>query len=343
MSVLGEIIHMTHNSGKTTLAGRRSLAPANWQRRSVTVVRRVLGEAAEAPSASLVKLPGRGVTRVWECAGPRGAETLVLIHGVAVTAELNWGKVLAPLGRHFRVVAADLRGHGDGINLGCRFRLEDCADDVAALAQALGLRRFAAVGYSMGGMVAQLLYRRHPSLLSGLVLCSTAGNVRETPAEKLAALALPATAAALRWNPVLQLVSAEALGMALLGHIDDPATAGWARAQLSRTSLAAAVSAVQAVCEFSSDGWISQIDVPAAVVVTTGDRIVPASRQLKLARVIPGASVHQVDADHGVCINAPQLFAPALLEACWSVAPGRGGRGPLATLHQSDRLSSPLR
>jgi len=304
------------------------------------VVRRVPGEA-EAPSTRLAEVPGRGVTRVWECAGPRGAETLVLIHGVAVTAELNWGKVLVPLARHFRVVAADLRGHGDGISAGYRFRLEDCADDVAALAQALGVRRFTAVGYSMGGMVAQLLHRRHPSLVSGLVLCSTAGNVRESPAEKLAALALPGAAAALRWNPLLQLMSAEAFGMALLGHFDDPATARWARAQLSRTSLAAAVSAVQAVCEFSSDGWISGVDVPAAVVVTTRDRIVPASRQLRLARAIPGASVHEVRADHGVCINAPQLFAPALLEACWSVAPGRGGRGPLATLPNSRRPALP--
>jgi 3-oxoadipate enol-lactonase len=287
------------------------------------VTRRLLAEAAESPLPRLVELPGRGVTRVWECAGPRGAETLVLIHGVAVTAELNWGKVLVPLGRHFRVVAADLRGHGDGINAGWRFRLEDCADDVAALAQAFGIRRFVAAGYSMGGMIAQLLYRRHRSLLSGLVLCSTAGNVRESPMERLTALTLPAAAAALQWNPFLQLMSAEAFGMTLLGRLDDPATARWARAQLSRTTLAAAVSAVQAVCEFSSDGWIGEVDVPAAVVVTTRDRIVPASRQLRLAAAIPGASVHKVAADHGACISAPQLFTPALLEACWSVAPGR--------------------
>ena len=123
-------------------------------------MRRVLGEAA-TPLTSLVELPGRGATRVWECPGPRRAETLMLIHGVAVTAELNWGKVLAPLARYFRVIAADLRGHGDGIRVGSRFRLEDCADDVAALAAVLGIRKFVAVGYSMGGMVAQLLARRH--------------------------------------------------------------------------------------------------------------------------------------------------------------------------------------
>ena len=71
------------------------------------------------------------------------------------------------------------------------------------------------------------------------------------------------------------MASAELLGMALLGPVDDPATASWARAQLRRTSLATAISASRAVCEFSSDGWIGQVDVPTAVVVTTRDRVVP--------------------------------------------------------------------
>ena len=284
----------------------------------------MLTEAA-VPLTRLVKIPGRGTTRVWECPGPPGAETVVLIHGVACTAELNWRMVFAPLARDFRVVAADLRGHGDGIALRSRFRLEDCADDFAALAGVLGIGRFTAVGYSMGGMVAQLLYRRHPALVSGLVLCSTAGSVRGSRAEQLAALAMPAMAATLRWNPMLQLMGAEYFGTALLGRMDDPATGRWVRAQLHRTSLATAVSAMQAVSEFSSDSWISQVDVPTAVVITDQDSVVPASRQLELARAIPGASVHHVAADHGACVNAPHLFTPALLEACWSAAPGRGG------------------
>ena len=187
------------------------------------MVRQVLGEAAEAPSTRLVELPGRGVTRVWECAGPRGAETLVLIHGVAVTAELNWGKVLVPLARALpcrgrrparprRRDQHRLRGSGwrTAPTTSPRWRRPSVS------------RRFVAVGYSMGGMVAQLLYRRHASLLAGLVLCSTAGSVQESPMERLTALTLPAAAAALRWNPVLQLMSAEELGMALLGHADDP-------------------------------------------------------------------------------------------------------------------------
>jgi 3-oxoadipate enol-lactonase len=283
------------------------------------------------PVTRLIELPGRGVTRVWECAGPPGAETLILIHGVTVTAELNWAKVLVPLSRDFRVLAMDLRGHGDGIGVGSRFRLEDCADDVAALARVLGIAKFVAVGYSMGGMVAQLVYRRHAPMLSGLVLCATARNVLGSPAEKLAALALPAAAAAaVWWNPLLQPFSAEILGMALLGPVDDPATAAWARAQLRRTPLGTAISAIQAVCEFTSHSWIGQVDIPAAVVVTAADRVVPPGRQRKLARAIPGASVYELDADHAVCITAPQQFAQVLLQACWSVAADRRAQPPSA-------------
>src|ERR1022692_2941825 len=130
---------------------RQSPALADWHRERVAVMRQMPGEAV-TPLTRLVELPGRGTTRVWECAGPQGAETLVLIHGVTFTAELNWGRLFAPLAQHFRVVAADLPGHGDGIRVGSRFRLEDCADDVATLAGVLGVAKFVAVGYSMGGM-----------------------------------------------------------------------------------------------------------------------------------------------------------------------------------------------
>jgi pimeloyl-ACP methyl ester carboxylesterase len=288
------------------------------------VVRQLPGEPP-APRTRLVELPGRGITRIWECAGPPGAPVFMLIHGVTFTAELNWGKTFAELGRHFGVVAMDLRGHGDGIPARGRFRLEDCADDIAALAEVLGVGRFTAVGYSMGGMVAQLLSQRHAPVLSGLVLCATARNVLGSPAEKLAALALPAAAAAIQLNPFLQPMSAELFGMALLGPVDDPATARQARAQLRRTSLGTAISAVQAVCEFTSHSWIGQVSVPTAVLVTTRDRVVPVSRQLRLAQAIPGATVHEVAADHAACVTSPAVFTAALLQACWSVTAAEPG------------------
>jgi pimeloyl-ACP methyl ester carboxylesterase len=56
-----------------------------------------------------------------------------------------------------RAVAFDLRGHGAGLPLRRRFSIEECADDVRIVADALGLPPFIAVGYSLGGLVAQAL------------------------------------------------------------------------------------------------------------------------------------------------------------------------------------------
>jgi predicted alpha/beta hydrolase family esterase len=60
-------------------------------------------------------------------------------------------------------------------------------------------------------------------------------------------------------------------------------------------------------------------EVPAAVVVTRYDRIVPAWRQLELARSLPGASVHSVEGNH-LAFSRYDVFVPVLLDACQTVA-----------------------
>lgn len=269
---------------------------------------------------SAVDLPGRGTAAVWQCAGPPGAETLILLHGATMTAELSWFRVLERLGRTYRVVAPDLRGHGDGIALrGKQFRLDDAVDDIAALADALGIGRFTAVGYSMGGMAAQLLWRRHPALVSGLVLCATARNVQGSWLEKLTSVYLPAMTTALHLNPFSRVVTAECLDGTLLGRIHDDSTRAWARAQLSRTSLHAAMSAVESAIAFTSHEWIGEVDVPTAVVITTADQVVPLSRQQRLARAIPHAEVFDLAGDHTIFLNDPALFSAVLLAATAAV------------------------
>jgi pimeloyl-ACP methyl ester carboxylesterase len=281
-------------------------------------------------TSSLVELPGRGATRVWEHPGPPGAPTLMLVHGVTLTAALNWSGVLEPLGAKFRVIAMDLCGHGESFGPSGRFSLEECADDLAALARVRGVDEVVAVGYSMGGLIAQLLYHRHRSLVTGLVLCGTARNFRGSRFERMTALMWPAIMATMRWNPLYQAVGAEYLGASLIGHFPDPHTRSWARAQMHRTSLATALSAFRAVSDFTSHDWAAGINVPTAVIVPTRDQVVHPSRQLKLAAAIPGAAVYELDGNHGAFLNAPGTLAGILLTACaWVSAQGSRKRaGP---------------
>ena len=51
------------------------------------------------PPIRVVSLAGRGTTAVREWPGPPGAPTVVLVHGVTLTADLNWFGVLPVLGR----------------------------------------------------------------------------------------------------------------------------------------------------------------------------------------------------------------------------------------------------
>src|SRR5215468_296544 len=167
------------------------------------------------PFGRKVVLPGRGTTFVREAGSAAAPSTVLLIHGWLASAGLNWAPVFAPLGKHFRVIAADLRGHGRGIRTQRRFRLEDCADDLAALVDDLGCGPVIAVGYSMGGLIAQLLWRRHPGLVAGLVLCSTTHTFVPGPRQRIAysamlrygASTVRASRMATRWYRALRAVT----------------------------------------------------------------------------------------------------------------------------------------
>lgn len=271
------------------------------------------------PPGRRLKLGGRGTTFIREAEGPPGAPTLMLLHGLGVSADLNWFRCYDALGRHYRVVAMDHRGHGRGIRSSRPFRLADCADDVAAVADELGIDRFVPVGYSMGGPITQLVWRRHPDRVAGLVLCATSRSFTPRRAsDRLLLTSLLGLSAAARVTPPQ--IRGQLMSRVLRGRLQSTPLGRWAAREVQRGDQAAILQAAWAVGSFDSRRWITDVDVPAAVVVTVHDQLVPAWRQLKLANAIPGATVHRVMADHGACVLAPQVFVPGLLDACASVS-----------------------
>jgi pimeloyl-ACP methyl ester carboxylesterase len=260
-------------------------------------------------------VPGHGKAVVVEHAGPEGAPVLMLLHGLGATAALNWGRCFGPLSQHFRVLSLDHRGHGRGLRTR-RFRLEQCADDAVAAAAAIGVKRFIAVGYSMGGPIAALTWRRHPEAVSGLVFCATARHFARRGVARFARATLPIAAAAVRMAP--SLAHQEATHR-MLQSIEHPDLREYVRDELLGHDPATVIQAAQAVSAFSAHDWIGEVSVPTSVVVTTLDDLVPASRQQKLAASIPGAQAFEVAAGHDACVTSPD-FVPKLLEACRSVA-----------------------
>lgn len=273
-------------------------------------------DAPPLPPGRQLELPGRGTTFVRET-GPTGGPAVLLLHGLTASNDVNWFGAYGPLAdAGFRVVAVDHRGHGRGLRSAAPFTLVDCADDAAAALRVLGVERAVVAGYSMGGPISLLLWRRHPGLVGGLVLCATVAAFGSGRANRLVLGTGAALAAAGRLAPwAFDAVA----GRAMARRNQRRNIGGWIASELERGSWPAILEGLGELARFDGRPWLADVGVPAAVVVTDRDVLVPPAAQLAMAARIPDATVHHVDGDHVVCVTDPARFAAALVAACDSV------------------------
>ncbi len=151
-----------------------------------------------APSGAWVQ--GRqGRLRVDD--GGRGGLPVLSVHGnsgnrTQWAAQLEHLRARGPGGRQglpprptTRAAALDLRGMGESETAGnADYSVEGFAEDVAAVADALGLQRFVLVGHSYGGAVVAAYAGKHPDRVGGLVFADVAGDIRNPPAGQAEAL-----------------------------------------------------------------------------------------------------------------------------------------------------------
>lgn len=104
----------------------------------------------------------------WPSTGP----PLLLLHAMTQAWDA-WLPVIPALVKHFSVVAADLRGHGQSDHPAAGYHLSDYAADAVALTDALGWRRPAVIGHSLGGSVARVAEARHPGWARRIVIEDT--------------------------------------------------------------------------------------------------------------------------------------------------------------------------
>lgn len=272
----------------------------------------------EIPPGRLVELPGRGTTYLTDVPGPPGAPTLVLLHAVGCTGMLTWFTTVPEMARRYRVVVFDQRWHGRGITPEA-FSLRDCADDVAAVLDLLGIDRAIVAGYSMGSIIAQRVWRQHPDRVAGLVLCATTARFRSTVPERLFHQGMETAMVLARQLSFARTVVNAARSTARAVDLTPGDLHEWALREFRSTSPWAVGQAVAALGRHHSHPWLHAIDVPTAVVVTTRDRVIPAHRQRDLARTVPGSTLHEVPAGHASVVLQTDTFRPGFVDAVRSV------------------------
>ncbi len=104
---------------------------------------------------------------------------IVCFHSTPASAQF-YRPQLTHFGGAYRVIAVDLRGHGDSEKPRGPYHVAEFLDDYVEIFRMLELRDFVLVGCSVGGIVAQLYALEHGASLRGLVLigapCSRRGR-----------------------------------------------------------------------------------------------------------------------------------------------------------------------
>ena len=97
---------------------------------------------------------------------------LLLVHGYPLDRTM-WQPQLEALAAHRRVIAVDLRGHGESVAGEAPASMDRFAEDLVGLLAILGIPDVVFCGLSMGGHVAFAFLRRHVGRLRALVLADT--------------------------------------------------------------------------------------------------------------------------------------------------------------------------
>ena len=242
-----------------------------------------------------------------ELHGDRG-DAVVLVHGY--TGDLgDWRHQVADLACDHRVLAMDHRGHGRSGAPRDRasYTIERMADDVLAVADAVGFERFHLVGHSMGGMVAQELALRIPERLLSLVLEDTMHEFAVARIEAVRKI----------FDARLRL--AEERGMAAVAALPSPPPPPHQpaervveeRARLASMAVDGFAGAWRALCEWPGTADRAHaIRTPTLVVYGELDAVIAAGAKW-LAEHVPGAVAEVIP----VAGHSPQFERPALFNA----------------------------
>ncbi|CAK4838211.1 unnamed protein product [Aphanomyces euteiches] len=113
-----------------------------------------------------------GIVLAYEDQG--NGEPLVLLHGLCGSSEY-WDKVLPQLSEQYRVIAVDLRGHGQSGVSDEPYPMELMAHDIAELLEKLHIPQAILFGHSLGGYVTLAFAEQYPEKLHAFSLVHSSG------------------------------------------------------------------------------------------------------------------------------------------------------------------------
>jgi len=240
-----------------------------------------------------------------------GPEVVLLAHNL-MAQRGSFAAVAGALARRVRVLAIDLRGHGESVPSPRAFTVADLADDMLAVLDVEGVERAVIVGTSLGASAAVMLASQHPARVRGLVLLS-ATPYAATSIDRLRFAALAGVLRGLGPAPVMSAIVGQLLGASYRrqpGAV--AAVTRWIRAT-PRRDLARAVLAWAGRPALA--GRLGSIRAPTTVIVGAEDSACPRGFMAALAAELGGAPLRVIaGAGHTVQMEQPAAVTEVIEE-----------------------------
>src|SRR6266540_1468588 len=256
-----------------------------------------------------MKIKANGISINYQVDGLDGAPWLVLSNSLATNLAM-WDDQVRELGRAFRVLRYDQRGHGTTEAPAGRYTFELLIADALALMDALAIRKAHFAGLSMGGATALGLAQQHPDRLDRVIVCDSPCQSTPTSSQQweeriviaqkqgMEALVEPTMT---RWFPP-EVMKANPL------HLDK------VRQMIRATPVNGFIGCAAALANHNYAAAVASVKRPVLFMVGEKDGVAPPAMR-KLNEALPGSRyVELAGAGHISNLDQPQAFTRAIEE-----------------------------
>jgi pimeloyl-ACP methyl ester carboxylesterase len=232
---------------------------------------------------------------------------LLLIHGFPFNLEL-WRPQIEDLSTIARVIALDIRGHGQTPPTDSPYTMDMFANDCTGVLEALKVEQRAVVcGLSMGGYISFALLRRYPDKIGGLILAATRSGADSEEGKTNRDKAIHEVEKCGTQSVIESMLP---IIMAPQTYTKRPELVSQVSTIMEGTSRLGMISALQAMkTRPDSSTTLTQIEVPTLIIQGANDQIIPVSEAEAMHAAITNSQLEIIpDAGHLPNLEQSQQF-----------------------------------
>lgn len=236
-------------------------------------------------------------------------EPLLLLHGLGSDGR-SWEYQIEPFAKHFRVIVADVRGHGRSAKPSGPYSVSQFARDIFALLDHLQIDQFHLLGLSMGGMIGFQMAVDQPERFKSLTIVNSGPELVPRGFRQ-------------KWQIwqrrlITRFVSMEKIGEIIGGRLfPEPHQAAYKEQfvqQMGGNDPQAYRAATNALLGWSVSEKLDRIQFPVLVISADMD-YTPVALKEAYVRQLPTARLHVIEnSRHATPVDQPEAFNTAVLQ-----------------------------